>query len=285
MEDKIRRISAGCVEETVKDLLIEVNRRLPSDAVECIHHAKCAETNALAQQVLTTLCDNLSAAENMGVPICQDTGMAVIFAEVGQNVHVEGASLAEAINRGCARAYVEGAMRCSVVSDPLYDRKNTNDNTPAILHITAVPGDQLRITVAPKGFGSENMSQLRMMTPAATEEDVVNFVVESVKRAGSNPCPPILVGVGIGGDFEQCALLAKRALVRDVSDTNEDPRYAALETKILERINLLGIGPQGFGGDTTAFAVKVEHAPTHIAGLPVAVNINCHVMRHATKVV
>ena len=210
--------------------------------------------------------------------------MAVTFMEVGQDVHFVGGDLESAVDRGVARAYLDGKLRCSVVVDPLYQSKNTDDNTPAVLYTKIVPGDKVKITALPKGFGSENMSAVKMFTPAATEDDIVNFVVETVKNAGANPCPPIVVGVGIGGTFERCALISKQALARELDDQNPDPNYAALEEKMLSRINALDIGPQGFGGDTTALAVKIEKYPTHIAGLPVAVNICCHVYRHEKAV-
>ena len=204
--------------------------------------------------------------------------MACVFLEIGQEVHISG-DLAQAVNEGVRLGYTEGYLRKSVVRDPL-DRVNTGDNTPAMLYIDLVPGDQVKITVAPKGFGSENMSRLRMMTPAATEDDIVAFVAETIREAGGNPCPPVVLGVGIGGDFEQCAYLAKKALCRSVSERNADPYYAALEKRMLEAVNALGVGPQGFGGETTALAVNIEWAPTHIAGLPVSVNVGCHVTRH-----
>ncbi len=283
--NEIRMIDAALVSETVKHLFIEANYRLPCDVARCMAHAEKNERDALAKSVLSRLNENARLARELDVPICQDTGMAVVFAEVGERVHVTGATLEEAVNEGVSRAYTEGALRCSVVADPLYDRRNTNDNTPAVLHIRAVKGDRLRLIAAPKGFGSENMAFLRMMTPASGEEDVLRFVTESVSLAGSNPCPPIVVGVGIGSDFEGVALLAKRALLREMGTAHPDPRYANLERRMLDSVNALGIGAQGFGGDTTALAVHIEAAPTHIAGLPVAVNIACHVSRHAESVI
>ena len=280
----IRCISASDVENAVRDLFIDANHKLSNDVLLAIENASHTESDSRARSVLGRLTENAAAAEKMGIPICQDTGMAVVFIDIGEDVHVEGATLEEAVNRGVSRAYIEGGMRLSLVSDPLYDRKNTENNTPAIIHIRTVKGDRLRIVAAPKGFGSENMSALKMMTPAATEEDVAAFIVESVCRAGSNPCPPIVVGVGIGADFEGVALLAKRALLREIGSSNPNPAYASLEKKILEKVNALNIGPQGFGGKTTALAVHIEYAPTHIAGLPVAMNINCHVARHAEAV-
>jgi fumarate hydratase subunit alpha len=215
------------------------------------------------------------------VPICQDTGLAVVFVELGQKVHIVGGDFEEAINAGVRAAYLDGYMRCSVVGDPLFSRKNTGDNTPAVIHVNIVPGDRLRITAAPKGFGSENKSAIRMFTPAASPRDVSDFVVDTVLRAGGDPCPPVVVGVGIGGTFESAALDAKRALTLPTTYRNPDERYAELEDELLDRINATGIGPQGFGGRTTALAVNIIARPTHIAGLPVAVNVGCHVTRHA----
>ena len=234
------------------------------------------------QGIMQDLLDNLDAARELDIPVCQDTGMAVVFAEVGQEVHFTGGDFEAAVQEGVHRGYTEGLLRCSVVGDPL-ERINTGDNTPAVLHTRIVPGEKVTLTVAPKGFGSENMSRLQMLTPAAGRAGVVDFVVDTVRMAGGNPCPPMVVGVGIGGDFEGCALLAKQALCRPVSQRNPKPFYAQLEEELLERINRLNIGPQGFGGKTTAFAVNVEAGATHIAGLPVAVNIGCHVTRHLKK--
>ena len=281
MKENIRFIDKQTVSDAVMRLFIQVNRVLSDDVVTALRTAEQRESVPIAQCVLRRLGENLDAARELDVPICQDTGMAIVFAEVGEHVHITGGTLFDAINDGVSRAYVEGKLRCSVVSDPLYDRKNTGDNTPAVIHMTTVPGDTLRLIAAPKGFGSENMSALKMLTPAADEDTVADFVVSAVRAAGSNPCPPILVGVGIGSDFEGVALLSKRALLRPVGTPHPDARYAALEKKILNRVNALGIGPQGFGGDITALAVHIEYAPTHIAGLPCAVNINCHVIRHA----
>ena len=277
----IRYISASEIEDAICDLFIRANHNLSKDVLQALERSSEQESDSRACAVLERLKENADIAKKLGIPLCQDTGMAVVFADIGEDVHVMGATLEEAVNRGIARAYTEGGMRLSIVSDPLYERKNTENNTPAILHIRTVKGDQLRLVAAPKGFGSENMSALKMMTPAATEDDVADFIVESVRRAGSNPCPPIIVGVGIGADFEGVALLSKRALLREIGSANPHPAYASLEKKILARINALDIGPQGFGGKTTALAVHVEYAPTHIAGLPVAMNINCHVARHA----
>ncbi len=283
-EQSIRLLYSTEISEAVRKLFVSVNYTLSSDVVSALERCTNIETDPLGKKVLCRLCDNLSAANELSVPICQDTGLAVVFADVGEDIHIVGDTLENAINQGVRDAYVHGKMRLSIVKDPLYNRENTNDNTPAIIHIRYVKGDKLSITAAPKGFGSENMSSLRMFTPSASEKDIIDYVVDTVKKAGSNPCPPIVVGVGIGGNFEYCAYLSKRALTRSLDDKNPIREYALLETKLLETINALGIGPQGFGGDTTALAVKVEAAPTHIAGLPVAVNINCHVARHKSVI-
>lgn len=276
----IRLIEAKRIEDAVAELFVKANYTLTSDVTDCIACAAEKERCPLAKSVLHRLVDNVEAAKEIDVPICQDTGMAVVFLYIGEDAHILG-NVAEAVDRGVRRAYVDGALRLSVVADPLYDRRNTNDNTPAVLHIRAVSGDRVRIVALPKGFGSENKSALKMFTPAATEDDIVRFVVDTVERAGADPCPPISVGVGIGGDFEKCASLAKECFTRSVGTHNPDSRYAALEARLLDEINRTGIGPQGFSGDTTALSVAVAAYPTHIAGLPVAVNINCHVLRHA----
>lgn len=274
----MREIAAQEIANAVARLCVEANRVLPADLESLIGERAEQETGETAKAILCDLCRNLDAAREMAVPICQDTGMAVVFAEVGQEVHIQG-DFEAAVHQGVRRGYVDGLLRCSVVEDPLR-RGNTGDNTPAILHTRLVPGDKLTLTVAPKGFGSENMSRLKMFTPAASPEDLIAFVKETVGLAGANPCPPIVLGVGIGGDFELCALLAKQALCREVSRRNPDPYYAALEERMLEAANATGVGPQGFGGDTTCLAVNIEAYPTHIAGLPVAVNVGCHVTRH-----
>ena len=274
----MRVIQAAQISEAVKRLCVEANRELPPDLEALVRQSAQTESNETAGAILCDLCRNLDAARDMRIPICQDTGMAVIFAEVGQDVRIEG-DFEDAINRGVGEGYTEGLLRCSVVSDPLR-RKNSGDNTPAVIHTRLVPGDKIRLTVAPKGFGSENMSRLKMLTPSATREELIGFVAESVRLAGSNPCPPVVLGVGIGGDFELCAYLAKKALCRSVSERNPDPYYAELESEMLAEVNQTGVGPQGFGGDTTALAVNIEAYPTHIAGLPVAVNVGCHVTRH-----
>ncbi|MBR4295424.1 MAG: fumarate hydratase [Clostridia bacterium] len=276
----MREIDVKIIEDKIAELFVCANQLLPDSTCRAISCAKSIERNPLAQNVLSIMEDNISAAKELDIPVCQDTGMAVVFLEVGQDVHFVGGNITQAINRGVERAYVDGKLRLSVVVDPLYERRNTNTNTPAVIHTEIVPGDKVKITALPKGFGSENMSAIKMFTPSATEEDIVKFVTQTVREAGANPCPPVTLGVGIGGTFEMAALLSKKALARDVDDTNPDERYASLEEKMLGEINKLDIGPQGFGGDTTALSVKIEKYPTHIAGLPVAVNVCCHVHRH-----
>lgn len=272
------------ITKTVAELCVRANKLLPDDLAEAISACRGCERNPLAKSVLGDIEANLDAAKELDIPICQDTGMAVVFLDIGQDVHFVGGSLYDAVNKGVHNGYVDGYLRCSVVSDPLR-RVNTKDNTPAVIHTNIVDGDGVKITVAPKGFGSENMSCLKMMTPARGREDIIEYVLDCVKTAGGNPCPPIVLGIGIGGDFEQCAFLAKKALCRSVSQENPDEFYAEMEAEILERINReTGVGPQGFGGDTTALSVAIETAPTHIAGLPVAVNFGCHVTRHASEI-
>lgn len=275
----MREINVSAVENAVADLCVSANKVLPKTLENRLKLAMRGEESEIAKSVLCDLCDNLVAANELDVPICQDTGMAVVFLEIGQDVHFVGGNLYDAINNGVSKGYTTGLLRKSVVSDPIR-QKNTEDNTPAVIHTKIVSGEKVKITVAPKGFGSENMSRVFMLTPADGEAGVISAVLDTVKLAGSKPCPPIVVGVGIGGDFESCAYLSKLALCRDVDKPNSDEYYADLERRILEEINKLGIGPQGFGGKTTALAVNIETAPTHIAGLPVAVNIGCHVTRH-----
>ncbi len=277
----IREINTDLICEKVAELCVVANKVLPSDIKESITLAKHREDNPLANQILADIEKNVEMATELDIPICQDTGIAVVFIEVGQDVHLVGEPLELIINRGVARGYENGLLRKSVVGDPLR-RVNTGDNTPAIIHTKIVSGDKVTITVAPKGFGSENMSGVRMLTPAAGREGVINSVLEIVNNASGNPCPPMVIGVGIGGDFEQCALLSKKALCRSLNDRNPDPYYKELEDELLKKVNQLGIGPQGFGGKTTALGLNIEVAPTHIAGLPVAVNIGCHVTRHKT---
>ena len=278
----MREISALAVTETVSRLCVSANRNLPEDLKFCIRSCAAAEEWPMAREILSRITENFEIAAETKVPICQDTGMACVFLKIGQEVHITG-DLEEAVNEGVRRGYREGYLRKSVVADPL-NRVNTGDNTPAVIHYELVPGDKLEITVAPKGFGSENMSAIKMLKPSDGVAGVVDFVVQTVKEAGPNPCPPIVVGVGIGGTFENAAYLAKKALLRPVDSDNDNPYYAYLERELLEKINALGIGPQGFGGGTTALGVNIEMYPTHIAGLPVAVNIGCHVTRHEREV-
>ena len=277
----MREILCSQITDTVKELCIKANKTLPSDLVCRIKDGYESEEKDLPKNVMSDLLYNLDCAKELNIPICQDTGMAVIFAEIGQDVHIIGGNFEDAINEGVRQGYVDGLLRKSIVSDPL-NRVNTNDNTPAVIHTRIVSGENIKITVAPKGFGSENMSRIKMFTPSATKEDIMNFVVETVTVAGGNPCPPIVLGVGIGGDFEYCAYLSKKALCRDTSEHNGNPFYREMEEDLLNIINKTNIGPQGFGGKTTALAVNIEAAPTHIAGLPVAVNVGCHVTRHKT---
>ncbi len=277
----MREINVLDIENAVRDLCIKANVVLPESLEKCLECSVEKEKSPTGTEVLSDICRNFKVAKEQNMPVCQDTGMAVIFLEIGQDVHFVGGSLYESINNGVARGYTEGYLRCSVVGDPI-ERVNTKNNTPAVIHTKIVDGDKVKIDVCPKGFGSENMSSLKMMTPSVTVDDICNFVIESISKAGSNPCPPIVVGVGIGGDFEQCAYLAKKALCRDISIRNPKKLYSDMEEKILDGINKLGIGPQGFGGTVTALAVNIEEGPTHIAGLPVSVNVGCHVTRHAT---
>lgn len=280
MENDMRNIDAKVIEDTVARLCIEANLRLPPDVISAIESAEKAEPWDGAKRILSLLGDNVRIASEKTLPVCQDTGMACVFVELGQDVHIDG-DFEEAVNNGVRRGYGEGYLRKSVVCDPLR-RVNTGDNTPALLTVKLTRGDKMRITVMPKGFGSENMSALKMLKPADGVEGVKNFVLETVEKAGANPCPPIIVGVGIGGSFDKAACLAKHALLRPVNEPNPDEYYAALERELLDKINALGIGPQGFGGKTTALAVLIEAMPTHVAGLPVAVNISCHATRRAS---
>lgn len=279
----IREVNATAITDAVEELCIRANTQLPPDVKQALDNAHAAEPWPLARQTLELLQQNLCVAAEKDLPICQDTGMAWVMVELGQEVRLEGMLLKDAVDEGVRRGYTKGYLRKSVVADPLR-RVNTLDNTPAILHVEVVPGDSMTITLAPKGFGSENMSRLQMLTPSAGAKGVKDFVVETVRLAGGNPCPPIVVGVGIGGSFDRVALLAKKALLLPLDKPNPDPYYAEMEQELLSRINALGIGPQGFGGRTTALAVKILAYPTHIAGLPVAVNLNCHVARHVQAV-
>ena len=277
---EIRIVDSSVIKNTVKELFIKANHVLPDSVQKALDEAGRKENSELARSVIERLSENIDVAKKCDVPVCQDTGIAVVFAEIGNLVHIEGESFDAAVNLGVKEAYLEGKLRCSVVEDPFFNRKNTDDNTPAIIYTSFTEGDKIKLTALPKGFGSENMSAVRMFTPSATRDDIISFVVDTVKKAGSNPCPPIVVGIGMGGTFDYSCVLSKKALAREIDDINSKPEYAELEKDILEKINQLDIGPQGFGGRTTALAVKIESYPTHIAGLPVAVNICCHVARH-----
>ena len=275
----MRTVSAQRITDTVARLCIEAHTRLPDDVASALQRCQKEEPWPLARKTLSLLLDNVALAKQKGLPICQDTGMACVFVELGQDVHIEG-DFEQAIHEGVRRGYGEGYLRKSIVGDPLR-RVNTGDNTPAAITVRLVPGEDCVITVAPKGFGSENMSRLAMLKPADGVQGVKDFVLETVRLAGPNPCPPVILGVGIGGSFDKVALLAKHALLRPIDAPNPDPYYAALERELLDGINALGVGPQGFGGQTTCLGVSVETAPTHVAGLPVAVNVSCHVTRRA----
>lgn len=276
----MREIDCEQIILAVKNLCINANCFLPADVCRALDGARESEQSEVGRAILGDLAENYRLADAEHLPICQDTGMAVLFVELGQEVHITGGLLEDALNEGVRRGYVDGLLRLSVVADPIR-RGNTNDNTPAVIHLRLVKGDQLKITVAPKGFGSENMSVLKMFKPAATVEEIEDFIVSAVDQAGSNPCPPIVLGVGLGGTSEQVMELAKRALLRPVGQPHTDAFYADMERRLLEKINRLGIGPQGLGGITTALAVHIETAPTHIAGLPCGLNLSCHVLRHA----
>ena len=278
----MREIHISKIIDTVKELCIEANYYLSNDVKEALNNAKENETWPLAENILDQIILNSDIAKNENMPICQDTGMACIFIDIGQDVHIVGGLLDDAINEGVRRGYEEGFLRKSVVKDPI-NRINTKDNTPAIIYYNMVAGDKIKITVAPKGFGSENMSRIKMLKPSDGLQGVKDFIIETVKLAGPNPCPPIVIGVGIGGTFDKAAYLAKKALIRPLDKRNEDKFYSDLEEELLANINKLGIGPQGFGGKTTALGLNIETYPTHIAGLPVAVNINCHATRHKEK--
>ena len=278
----MRELDAAQIVQTVKRLCIEANCQLPGDIKNCIETAHAEEPWGQAKEILERIIENYQIAGKENQPICQDTGAACVFLKIGQDLHING-NLEEAVNEGVRQGYTEGYLRKSIVRDPL-DRVNTGDNTPAMIYYDIVPGDKLEITVAPKGFGSENMSQIKMLRPSDGLQGVKDFVLKAVQDAGPNPCPPIVVGVGVGGTFDKAAFMAKKALTRDLNEHNPDPFWADLEKELLEKINELGIGPQGLGGKTTALAVNIEKFPTHIAALPVAVNINCHVTRHKTEV-
>lgn len=279
----MRNIEASEITKLVKELCMSANYVLPADIRQSYVDGMESEQSELGKTIFAKMLENCDIAAKNSVPICQDCGMAVVFAEIGQDVHITGGLFEDAVEEGVRQGYVEGYLRLSVVKDPL-DRVNTNDNTPPILYTRIVEGDQIKITVAPKGFGSENMSAMKMFTPAATREDIIQFVVDCCDRAGSNPCPPIVIGIGLGGTSDKAAYLAKRGLMRTAGEFNENPYYAEMEKEIIERVNALGIGPQGLGGTVTALMAAIEPFPTHIAGLPCVVNIGCHVTRHKSAV-
>lgn len=279
----MRNLHTDVIIKNVKEMCIEANLHLSNDMKKALHDAKESETGKLGRQILGQLCENMDIAAKDEIPICQDTGMAVFFVKIGQDLHIEGMNVTDAINEGVRQGYTEGYLRKSVVNDPLI-RENTKDNTPAIIHYDIVPGDKLEILIAPKGFGSENMSRVFMLKPADGIEGVKKAVIQAVMDAGPNACPPLVVGVGIGGDFEKSAILAKKALTRNLNKGSSLPHIKKLEEELLETINKSGIGPGGLGGSTTALAVNIETYPTHIAGLPVAVNMCCHVNRHVTRI-
>lgn len=280
----MREVDVKLVTEAVADLCKEANYYLGDDVVKAFEAGLEEEVSPVGKEILKQLLENARIAREEEVPMCQDTGFAVVFVELGQDVHLVGGDFYEAINEGVRKGYTEGYLRKSIVSDPL-ERLNTKDNTPAVIHVDIVPGDKIKITVAPKGGGSENMSAVKMLTPAAGVKGLVDFVVETVSKAGSNPCPPVVVGVGFGGTFEKVAYLAKKALLRPLGEPNPNPFYANLEREMLEKINKLGIGPQGYGGRVTALAVHIEVFPCHIASMPAAVNINCHASRHKERII
>ncbi len=280
----MREIKASTITDVIERLCMEANQVLPQDIKDAISTCRSQEDGDIACGILDNIIENYQIAENEQVPICQDTGMACVFLEIGQDVHITDGDLTEAVNEGVCRGYTKGYLRKSVVKDPVR-RGNTGDNTPAMLYTEIVPGEQIKVTVGPKGFGSENMSAIRMFKPSAGIQGIKDFIIETVETAGPNPCPPMVVGVGIGGTFDKAALLAKKALMRPVDTSNPDPYYADLEKEMLQKINELGIGPQGFGGRTTAIGLNIETMPTHIAGMPCAINISCHVTRHKTEVI
>ena len=280
----MREISVKLLTNKIAEMCINANCNLNNDIASALKNGLDCETSNTAKTILCDILKNADIARNEQMPICQDTGMAIIFLKIGQDVHFVGGSLTDAINEGVRIGYNKGYLRKSVVADPVR-RGNTGDNTPAIIHTEIVDGDKVEISIAPKGFGSENMSAIKMCKPSEGYDGIINFVIETVKKSGSNPCPPIVVGVGIGGSFEKAAILAKKALLRDINIQNQDEYYAEMERELLEKINQLNIGPQGLGGHTTALGVNIETFPTHIAGMPVAVNISCYVTRHLTEII
>lgn len=280
----MREIDVKEISQSVAELCISATHELPEDVKLAFSKAYNQESSMLGKSIISTLIQNSQIAQNKKIPICQDTGLCIVFVEIGQDVHIKGGVLSEAIQKGVAQGYIQGFLRKSVVSDPLFERKNTQDNTPAMIHYEIVEGDALKISVAPKGFGSENKSALAMLTPAQGVEGIKDFFVQTLQKAGPNSCPPLLVGIGIGGSMEKCAILAKKAANREIGSHNPHPKYAQLEDELLQIANSLGIGPQGLGGSVSAFGVNIEWYPTHIAGLPVAININCNAIRHKSVV-
>lgn len=280
----MREVSVKDITREIARLCEEACTKLTPDVVRAFEEGAKNEKSPVGRDIFNVMCENAKYAAESGIPACQDTGMAVVFVDIGQDVHLVDGDFYEAVNEGVRRGYVDGKLRLSVVGDPLR-RVNTNDNTPAILHTRIVPGDKVSITVAPKGFGSENMSAMKMFKPSAKTDDILDFIVETVSKAGSNPCPPVIVGVGLGGTVDMAALCAKKALLREVGSAHEDELYASLEAEALKRVNKLGVGPQGMGGSITALAIFFEKYATHIAGLPCVVNIGCHITRHASAVI
>lgn len=279
----MRELDLKLITKTVSQACVEANRFLPEEIDGLLREAQNTELQGLPTEVLSDLVKNIDMAKSTSLPICQDTGLAVIFADIGQEVHFTGGNFEDAVNDGVAQGYIDGLLRCSIVADP-FERINTENNTPAVIHTRIVTGDKVKLTVAPKGFGSENKSRIKMFNPSASEKDVIDFVLETIEFAGSNACPPMVIGVGIGGNFESCAVMSKKALCRNEDEITNDEKYRRIEEEIRNRANGLNIGPQGFGGSSTVLKVAVESAPTHIAGLPVAVNVGCHVTRHKTVI-
>lgn len=280
----MREIEAQEISQSIAELCISATQVLSEDVKNAFSKAYIQESSILGKSIISQLIENAKIAQSKQIPICQDTGLCIVFVEIGQDVHIKGGLLGDAIQKGVAQGYTQGFLRKSIVNDPLFERKNTQDNTPAVIHYDIVEGDQLKITLAPKGFGSENKSSLAMLTPAQGIDGLKDLFIQTLENAGPNSCPPLLVGIGVGGSMEKCAILAKKAAIREVGSHNSHPQYAQLEDELLEMANALGIGPQGLGGKVTAFGVNIEWYPTHIAGLPVAININCNAIRHKSIV-
>lgn len=280
----MREIEAQEISQSIAELCISATQVLSEDVKNAFSKAYIQESSILGKSIISQLIENAKIAQSKQIPICQDTGLCIVFVEIGQDVHIKGGLLGDAIQKGVAQGYTQGFLRKSIVNDPLFERKNTQDNTPAVIHYDIVEGDQLKITLAPKGFGSENKSSLAMLTPAQGIDGLKDLFIQTLENAGPNSCPPLLVGIGVGGSMEKCAILAKKAAIREVGSHNPHPQYAQLEDELLEMANALGIGPQGLGGKVTAFGVNIEWYPTHIAGLPVAININCNAIRHKSIV-